>query len=114
MLGAIIFGVGAVIIISLTNYTVEWVVAREFGEWKISYRDFRRWYEQDPYHWTFFDNTNVLFSGGGQEVICYFGFFGRMAYKRFYQELTRKKTPKKHRLTKAESREKVEAFYEKK
>lgn len=46
MLGAIIFGVSVVIFISLiaflTDYSAEWVVAREFGEWKISYRDFTR------------------------------------------------------------------------
>lgn len=118
MLGAIIFNASAVIIISLIAsliaYTVEWVVARELGEWKISYRDFTRWYEQNPYHWEIFDSSNVQFTSGGQEVYCYFGFLGLIAYKRFYKNFIRNKTPKKHRLTKAESREKIEQSYEKK
>ena len=118
MLGVIIFGISVVIFILLiaylTAYTAEWFAARGFGEWKISYRDFTRWYEQNPYHWEIFDNSNVQFTSGGQEVFCYFGFFGLIAYKRFYKNFTRKKTPKKHRLTKAESREKIEQSYEKK
>ena len=117
MLEAIVLSVGAVIVISLilllVGHTIDWYVAREFGEWKISYHDFKQWYEQDPYHWTFFDKSNVQFSGGGQEVYCYFGFFGLIAYKRFYENFTHNKTPKKHRLTKAESREKIEQSYEK-
>ena len=116
MLGAIIFGVGVIIFISLiaslAAYTVEWVVTREFGEWKISYRDFTRWYEQDPYHWTIFDSSNVQFSGGGQEVYCYFGFFGLMAYKRFYKNFICNKTPRKHRQSRAKSREKIDRLYD--
>lgn len=116
MLGTIIFGVGMVIIVPLIIffiiYTVEWVVAREFGEWKISYRDFKRWYEQDPYHWEIFNSSNVQFSGGGQERYCYFGFFGLIAYKNFYKNFTHNKTPKKHRQSKAESREKIDELYD--
>ena len=116
MLGAIIFGVSVVIIVSLiaflTAYTAEWVAARAFGEWKISYRDFTRWYEQDPYHWTIFDDSNVVFSGGGQEVYCYFGFFGLIAYKRFHKNFTRNKTPRKLRQSRAKSREKIDRLYD--
>ena len=76
MLETIIFGVGVVIIVLfiafLFSYTVDWVVAKEFGEWKISYRDFKWWYEQDPSHWTIFDSSNVQFSGGGQEGVLLF------------------------------------------
>ena len=116
MLEAIVSGVGMVIIISLffllVGHAIDWHVARDFGEWKISYRDFTRWYEQDPYHWTIFDSSNVLFSGGGQEVYCYFGFFGLIAYKNFYKNFTSNKTPKKHRQSKAESREKIDELYD--
>ena len=116
MLGAVAFIIGATIIITLfallIAHTVEWYVAREFGEWKISYRDFKRWYEQDPDHWTLFDSSNVLFSGGGQGVYCYFGFFGLIVYKGFYENFTRGKTPKKHRQSRAESREKIDRLYD--
>ena len=116
MLGAIIFGVSVVIFISLISclaaHTAEWVVAREFGEWKISYRDFTRWYEQNPYHWEIFDNSNVQFTSGGQEVFCYFGFFGLIAYKGFYENFTHNKTPKKHRQSRAKSREKIDRLYD--
>ena len=116
MLEAIVLSVGAVIVISLflllVGHTIEWVTARDFGEWKISYRDFKWWYGQDPYHWTIFDSSNVLFSGGGQEVYCYFGFFGLIAYKRFHKNLTRNKALRKRRQSRAESREKIDRLYD--
>lgn len=116
MLGAVIFIIGAMIIITffvlLAVHAIEWSVAREFGEWKISYRDFKRWYEKDPGHWMLFDSSNVSFSGGGQRAYCYFGFFDTIAYKRFYKNFTRNKTPKKHRQSRAKSREKIDRLYD--
>lgn len=116
MLEVIGFTICAVIVISLilllAGHTVEWAIAREFGEWKISYRDFTRWYEQDPYHWTIFDSSSVQFTGGGQEVFCYFGFFGLITYKRFHKNFTRNKTPRKHRQSRAKSRKKIDRLYD--
>ena len=100
------------LILFLTGHTIEWVTARDFGEWKISYRDFKRWYEQDPYHWTIFDSSSVQFTGGGQKVFCYFGFFGLIAYKRFHKNFTRNKTPRKLRQSRAKSREKIDRLYD--
>lgn len=110
------FIIGAMIIILLflllAAHAIDWLTTREFGEWKISYRDFKRWYEKDPDHWTLFDSSNVLFSGGGQKVYCYFGFFDLIAYKGFYENFTHNKTPKKHRQSRAKSREKIDRLYD--
>ena len=110
------FIIGAMIIILLflllAAHAIDWLTTREFGEWKISYRDFKRWYEKDPDHWTLFDSSNVLFSGGGQKVYCYFGFFGLIAYKGFYENFIYDKTPKKHRQSRAKSREKIDQLYD--
>lgn len=95
-------------------YILEWSTARDFGDMKISYRDFRWWLKKDPSNWRFFDNSNVEFYDGERFQMCYFGFFGLMAYKRYYYSVIFSKGPKKHRLTKVESREKIEQSYEKK
>lgn len=116
MLEVVVLGVGTVVVtllmVSIVRHIIEWSVAREFAQWKISYRDFARWYEQDPSHWRIFDKSNVEFSGGGQEVYCYFGFFGLIAYKRFYQNFTHNKAPRKHRQNRAQSRKKIDRLYD--
>lgn len=111
-----IYLVIAIFIMALTIHVLEWSTARDFGNMKISYRDFRRWLKKDPSVWRFFSSSNVQFYSYNDErfYMCYFGFFGLMAYKRYYYATVFSKPPKKHRLTKAESREKVELSYEKK
>lgn len=103
----------AIFIITFIIHTLEWSIARDFGDMKISYRDFRRWLKKDPTCWRPYNNTNVKFYDGEQSWMCYFGYFGLMAYKRYYYSVIFSRGPKKHRLTKAESREKIEQSYEK-
>ena len=110
----VLYLVITIFIMTLTLHILEWSTARDFGDMKISYRDFRRWLKKDPSGWRFFDNSNVEFYDGERFQMCYFGFFGLMAYKRYYYNTVFSKAPKKHRLTRAESREKIEQSYEKK
>lgn len=112
----VLFALYLVIVIFIMTFTIhilEWSTARDFGDMKISYRDFRQWLEKYPTRWRVYNNTNVKFYDGKQFWMCYFGFFGLMAYKRYYYSVIFSRGPKKHRLTKAESREKIEQSYEK-
>ena len=108
-----IYLVITIFLITFTLHILEWYTGRDFGDMKISYRDFRHWIKKDPSRWRPFDNFNVQFYDGERFQMCYFGFFGLMAYKRYYYSVIFSRGPKKHRLTKAESREKIEQSYEK-
>lgn len=110
----VLYLVITIFIMTFTLHILEWSTARDFGDMKISYRDFRRWLKKNPTCWRAYDNANVKFYDGERFWMCYFGFFGLMAYKRYYYSVIFSKRPKKHRLTKAESRKKIEQSYEKK
>ena len=110
----VLYLVITIFIMTFIIHTLEWSMARDFGDMKISYRDFRRWLKKYPTRWRPYNNANVKFYDGKQFWMCYFGFFGLMAYKRYYYSVVFSKPPKKRRLTMAESRKKIEQSYEKK
>lgn len=67
-------------------YIAIWVSSREFGDWKISYKDFKRWYKAGPDLWSIFDNSNVRFLGDSSTTrhMCYFGIVDLARYMLFY------------------------------
>ena len=106
----IIACVFALFLSSLAFYIATWAASHSFGDWGISYKDFRRWYEMDPARWELFDSSNVRFLGDRfeQSRFCYFGFIDLAKYMVFYHNKT-KRTRRNHR--KSDTRERIESVY---
>ena len=106
----IIACVFALFFLYLVFYTATWEASRSFGDWCISYKDFRRWYELDPTRWDLFDSSNVRFLGDRfeQSRFCYFGFIDLAKYMVFYNSKV-KCNRRSHR--KSDTRERIESVY---